>query len=130
MSTPVSCQTCGQQQELPEGYARPKFRCQACGSMNETPPAILKPRREKQAAAAAPAIFDLFGAEPVPTAAKPAADTPAKTPGEQEILLHGSVNEEDHNPYSVRGDVLTRTCSECGKALHDGPTICKHCGAD
>jgi hypothetical protein len=58
-------------------------------------------------------------------------DNPSPDPTPQrEILLHGTQNEEDFNPYSVQGDLLTRTCLGCQKAIPERATLCPHCGLD
>lgn len=103
------------------GYSRPHFRCTACGAVNEAPPG---------AAVKVPERFDMFKTEPAQAASESALDVPTSPPGEREVLLQGTDDEWDRNPYSVRGDVPTAKCPECGKPMHQGVTICKHCGAD
>ncbi len=120
MGTPVDCRSCGQRQDLPEGYSRPHFRCTACGAINEAPAC---------SAVKAPALFDMFKAGPAQTVAAPARIVPSQPPGERQLLLQGT-DDDDLNPYSVRGDVPTAKCPECGKAIHEGVSVCKHCGTD
>jgi hypothetical protein len=77
-----------------------------------------------------PERFDMFKTESVQTAITAAPPQPAKPAGERELLLQGTNDEWDRNPYTVRGDVPTARCPECGKPMHEGTTLCKHCGAD
>lgn len=62
---------------------------------------------------------------PVPVAREQLAPGP-----QRELLLQGTNNEEDRNPYSVHGDPLTRTCPGCSKAIPERASVCAHCGLD
>src|SRR5688572_13790518 len=65
----------------------------------------------------------------VPKPSQSKSETPAQPAGEREILLTGT-NDDDFNPYTVRGDIPTAQCPDCGKAIHEGAPKCKHCGVD
>lgn len=66
---------------------------------------------------------------PKPSQSEIAATTPTQPAGEHEILITGTT-DDDFNPYTVRGDIPTGTCPECGQAIHEGVTKCKGCGVD
>ena len=53
---------------------------------------------------------------------------PADEP-KRESLLQGTY-DDDLNPYPVSGEVLSRQCPKCGKALVESADVCKHCGHD
>src|SRR5579864_2043726 len=46
---------------------------------------------------------------------------------EREVLIEGT-EEDDRNPYRVTGDVKTRRCPECNKAIDYRENFCVHCG--
>ena len=71
----------------------------------------------------------MLAPKPSQSKSETAAQAPAPPAGEPEILLTGT-NDDDFNPYTVRGDIPTATCPECGKAIHEGVPKCKHCGVD
>jgi hypothetical protein len=48
---------------------------------------------------------------------------------EREVLIEGT-EEDDRNPYRVTGDVKTRRCPECNKAIDYRENFCVHCGFD
>lgn len=102
MSETAFCAGCGRRQDLPREYARPQYRCTGCGTLNKLP-------------------------EPAKGPANHAPTTEA--PPEREILLRGT-DDDDFNPYSVRGDVPAAKCPACGQAIHERVSICNHCGAD
>ena len=130
MTSPIHCQSCGEQQDLPEDYARPQFRCTDCGAINNVPQDAANLRPMKKDVIPAAAVFDLFKSDSPQSKSVSSPGTAPQPSGERELLLQGTDNEEDVNPSTVRGDVPTAKCPECGKPIHEGVSICKHCGVD
>jgi ribosomal protein L37E len=154
MLVPLYCRGCGQRLEIPEGFAKAKWRCAECGVYTELPPelreqlAAAKPAKESAPVASAPraarasedADVEMLGfmtEEPVEKNAASSKVTaspppPAKTPKEPEIpereLLVQGTEEDDLNPYTVHGDAPTKMCPECDQRSDARAKACVHCG--
>lgn len=152
-ATPViHCRNCGERLAVPAASATGKLRC-SCGVFNDIPPtdpnakpsAPQAPSRAHRAPDA-PSLSELLheppssqgapagrddGALPTaqPESAPPRASEAAAEP-EREILLHGTNDENDFNPYPVRGDAPMKPCPGCGRRLDLRAKLCVGCGFD
>lgn len=156
MLVPIYCRGCGQRLEIPEGFAKAKWRCAECGVYTDLPADLreqLAKAKPAQQAAAAPVAT-------VPRAAKPPVEdddvettgfiteeqlekttgrsglsTPASAANppkelelpERELLVQGT-EEDDVNPYTVHGDAPTKMCPECDQRSDARAKACVHCG--
>ena len=93
--------------------------CSNCGASQELPAGYARPQfRCRQCGS----LSDVPQRQAAPT---PLAAGAAKA----EVLIQGT-QDDDFNPYEVRGDVLAATCPDCGNAIHAHVTKCIHCGVD
>src|SRR5262245_1262331 len=155
MLVPIHCRGCGQRLEIPEGFAKAKWRCTECGVYTDLP-ADLREQLAKARPAEKPAAAPVASA-PRPartpqiddgvetmgfiteeqlekTAATkapeplPAAERPIEPEIPERQLLVQGTDEDDLNPYTVHGDAPTKMCPECDQRSDARAKACVHCG--
>lgn len=151
--TSFLCSNCGARIVVPTDFAKSKIRCPECGVFNSIPNTLLrdsgdaplvrdggsarstkptlepKPRPED----APPWASDIYTLQDDPlSVATPSRPTqpagPAESTGEtREILLQGT-EDDDLNPYTVKGDAPTQPCPGCQERLPLHAVVCVRCG--
>ena len=139
------CSNCGVRIEVPSGFSKKKIRCPECGvdnSILSTSDPSLKETlgNNDHNDRSSPISFSTSAQEfelgresgtlsviedvssQTPQTVPEASDTESR-----EILLQGT-EEDDLNPYTVKGDAPTKPCPKCQERLPPHAVVCSKCG--